>query len=334
MSVALLHPAGLAALAALAVPIAIHLARRAQERATAFAALRFLGARQPPRQRLRVDELLLLALRLLLIAAIALWLARPVWLGVLGAEATYVAVVPGARPSTAEAHWLAPGFPRVDSSAPRAGATASLLRELDAQLPAATTLIVLAPESVEGLDGERPRLRHRIELRIVPRTMAVAAPPGAPTRVALRSAPGMESQARYARAALEAWSVAEPGAFELDVQSADAPVGEDTRWLVALGANADAASVRARGGVVLTDADVTFDPARNPAVLDADFPATLLARMRGERVPVLAPAQALEPDALDAPAAPPARALDRWIAMLVAALFVLERVVATWRRRA
>ena len=68
MNPVLLLPAGLAALAALALPLLVHLSRRQQQRPTVFAALRWLQARPRPRRRIRFDELLLLAVRLLLLA--------------------------------------------------------------------------------------------------------------------------------------------------------------------------------------------------------------------------------------------------------------------------
>ncbi|MFT4198344.1 MAG: BatA domain-containing protein, partial [Pseudoxanthomonas sp.] len=51
MSLTLLLPAALAALAALALPLLIHLARRSQPHSTPFAALRWLRAAPRPRRR-------------------------------------------------------------------------------------------------------------------------------------------------------------------------------------------------------------------------------------------------------------------------------------------
>ncbi|KPF78373.1 hypothetical protein IP78_11270, partial [Brevundimonas sp. AAP58] len=82
MSPALLFPLGLLALAALAIPLIIHIARRTESRTIAFAALAWLEERPKPRRRLRLDELWLLAARLLLLTLMALWLAQPVLWGV------------------------------------------------------------------------------------------------------------------------------------------------------------------------------------------------------------------------------------------------------------
>ena len=65
MSVALLAPAALAALAALLLPLLIHLARRSELHPVDFSALRWLRAQLRPRRRLRFEDwpLLLLMLR-------------------------------------------------------------------------------------------------------------------------------------------------------------------------------------------------------------------------------------------------------------------------------
>ena len=78
---ALLLPAGLAALAALLLPLLLHLARRHEQTPTDFAALRWLRQKPKPRHRIRFDEWPLLLLRLLLLALLALWLAKPVLSG-------------------------------------------------------------------------------------------------------------------------------------------------------------------------------------------------------------------------------------------------------------
>ena len=65
MSFTLLAPLGLAALAALALPLLIHLIRRLELTATEFAALRWISKRVTPRRRLRFERPWLLLLRLL-----------------------------------------------------------------------------------------------------------------------------------------------------------------------------------------------------------------------------------------------------------------------------
>ena len=96
----LLLPGALAALAAILIPLVIHIARRTEERPIEFAALRWLRQKPRPKSRLQFDERLLLAARMLLLILLALWLAAPVLFGA-GGTAPYVAVAPGVDMSRA-----------------------------------------------------------------------------------------------------------------------------------------------------------------------------------------------------------------------------------------
>jgi len=177
MSFALLAPLGLAALAALAIPIAIHLVRRIELQTTEFAALRWIAERIRPRRRLRFERPWLLLLRLVLLALIALLLAKPIIDEPALAVHSRVLVAPGADLSAARAtvsiadadwRWLAPGFPSIESPVPSAGAPiASLMREADADLARGAKLAIVVPEQLAGLDGERPILAHEIEWHVV-----------------------------------------------------------------------------------------------------------------------------------------------------------------------
>lgn len=74
-----------AGLAAIAIPIAIHLLMRRRRKPTPWAAMRFLlEAMRKRRRRLQLERLLLLAVRCLLVAAIALALGRPTVRGLAG----------------------------------------------------------------------------------------------------------------------------------------------------------------------------------------------------------------------------------------------------------
>lgn len=220
MSVGFLLPAAFAALAALLLPLLLHLTRRSEQKLTRFAALRWLSAAARPRRKLRFDEYLLLLLRLLLIATLAVLLAQPVVLGTL-THRSWVVVLPGVtraaarsavRDSAADAaewRWLAPGFPPFALPAPAAvPPLSSLLRELDAGLPADTALTVLLPAQVGGLDGARPMLARAVDWRIVTGQALSAAPAySAPLRtIAVRYARDDEPALRYVRAALAAWN--------------------------------------------------------------------------------------------------------------------------------
>ena len=127
MSFALLAPLGLFALAALALPIVIHLVRRIELRTTDFAALRWISERIRPRRRLRFERPWLLLLRLALLALFALLLARPVVDEPAIAARALVVVAPGSDLSAARSvvsiadanwRWLAPGFPSIETPAP------------------------------------------------------------------------------------------------------------------------------------------------------------------------------------------------------------------------
>lgn len=73
-----LNPLLLAGLAAVSVPIIIHLLNRRKFRKVTWAAMRFLqNAIEQNQRRMRVEDMILLALRCLLVALIALALARP-----------------------------------------------------------------------------------------------------------------------------------------------------------------------------------------------------------------------------------------------------------------
>src|SRR5262245_22344098 len=73
-----IHPALLAGLALVALPVLLHLIMRQQPKHVLFPAFRFLQQRARTNQRkLRLRHLLLLLLRMLLIAAFCLALTRP-----------------------------------------------------------------------------------------------------------------------------------------------------------------------------------------------------------------------------------------------------------------
>lgn len=310
MNLALLAPAALSALAALAIPLLIHLVRRPERTAIDFAALRWMGERRRPRRRLRLDDLLLLSLRLLLLAALALLLAQPVLDGRWTRADAWIAVVPGVDPAAARAaladvegewHWLAPEFPRVEESpGDRTPAVASLLRELDARLDARVALRVVVPRELAGLDGERIRLRREVEWHVA---AAKPANDGAersnePTlRVAVRHAPARTAALRYLRAAFAAMDVHAPGSVTVDEQTDDVPFDAGADVLVWLDAplSAEVADWTARGGrtLVVDGADADGEVIER----DADGHA-LVRERRFERGTLIALTRPLDPAAL------------------------------------
>lgn len=369
MSIALLAPLGLALLAALPIPILLHLARRTRAPVTPFAAMRWLAPGAPPRSRVQLEELLLLALRLLLIALLALWLAQPVWRGAPAFRGAQVVVMPGvdyaaaldAIPAGAEAHWLSPGFPRFDGKPPAFdAATSSLLREFDADLAADATLTVLATDVVDGLDDERIRLVHAVDWKIVRAGPAPAKPSAqAPVLLAVRYGPAAEATVKYLRAAVSTWQ-----GDAIDAQPWGAPLPPATTWLVGLDGKPDAAIVQwlERGGTALLDADprvaaaapASDAPLRvrrraigagtlvlpnvplragNAALLDPAFPNRLRRWLAGApAAPARARAEAIAPTTGASASTSPALPLAPWLALAIAALFALERTLANGPR--
>ena len=249
----LLAPVALTALAALAIPLLIHLIRRSERQRTPFAALRWVADRTRPRQRLHLHDPLLLMLRLLLLAVLALQLAQPVWREPGTDDASVVAVLPSVSAAAARAavdaptadwRWLAAGFPALATDAPvepSSDAGIGLLRQLDAELPPKTKLTVVVPAELSGLDDERLRLDRAVDWKIV--SGAGSAPAGdSPTRsgltIAVRHGADATSELKVVRALAHAWQTADArlsGRLSLDVADADAAVPAEAAaliWLV------------------------------------------------------------------------------------------------------
>lgn len=375
MTIGLLFPAALGALVTLLVPLAIHIARRSEQRPTDFAALRWLRARPRPRSRLRFDEWPLLLLRLALVALAAIWLAQPIWSGPAD-DRPYVAIVPGARAdpagfSDARVHWLAPGFPRAIDPAPDPRQpVASLIRDLDAQLPPDTPLTIVAPDILRGADADRLRLSRAVTWRVRPGPAAPAAPVSTPPAIAIRTDGGDTPGLRYIRAAAISWAApGKPAAPDIAPLAATMPAPD--RTLVWLGRGTTPASLRqwvARGGQAVLasamippagdavpiwrDADGAvlarairhgkgrlihlarpLDAAAMPLLLNADFPARLHTLIAPPPPPTLVAAADYAPTRGGRAPQPQPRPLRLWVALAIALLSLAERWLATSRRR-
>jgi hypothetical protein len=235
VSLSLLASGALAALAALALPLFIHLVRRTEQRPIDFAALRWIRARRRPQRRLAFDERALLALRLLVLALVALFLAEPVWREAPGASA-WVAVVPGVEvasartrptPDEAEWRWLAPGYPPIERPAPPPAPVSSLLRELDARLPASARLAVVTPPLLGTVDGKRPSLGRPVEWHVTAGATPSAVVAPSPPRVAIRHAAARREATRYLAAAVDAWDPGPSTPPRPDIAATLAPPGAD-----------------------------------------------------------------------------------------------------------
>lgn len=369
MSLSLLYPMGLLALAALLVPLLIHLARRHHYAPLEFAAVRWLRAKARPRQRIRFDEWPLLLVRLLLLAALALLLARPLLHDAPVRTPPWVVVAPGlqrvAVADGSEGRWLAPGFPALQGAEPSATQPlASLLRELDQQLPPGTALTVYVPDPMPGLDGERPRLSRRVEWRPVAAPVQTAAADTAP-RLHI-SGPADDAQAlRVLDAVQRAWSGqalsaslgtdAVPAKGEVGVWLADTALSPAWHAWVDAGGSVIALSAAAapgKGTPALLDGEgkaalwrhvlgrgqvLRFNAALSPDTLpllrDPAFPRRLLEQVHPATSPGLAPADTQRPlTGATAPKAQP-RDLTPWLLIAIVCLFALERWMATSRRR-
>lgn len=386
MSIGLLLPAGLAALFALLLPLVLHLTRRTEQQTAMFAALRWLEVRQQPRQRIRLEEWLLLAVRLLLLATLALLLAQPVLHGAPGHRA-WVVVAPGADRADARAavsapqaewRWLATGLPTLEREPPAGPQPlGSLLRELDATLPDDTALTIVVPARIGGLDGERVILRRKVEWHVLESgaSPTPVAPP-APAVLAVRHARADDPALRYLRAAGTAWDTTTAGSDDrrvrVEIAAASEPLEPDARWLVwlvpgelppgirawietggtaLLGAatespapgagtvvwrNADGEALvagRALGNGRVLQLTRELAPATLPEVLDPGFPDRLRTLFDPPPLPNSAFAVTQEPREGGPELAPAPRPLHPWLAALVAMLFMLERWLATSRRR-
>lgn len=243
MSPALLLPVGLLALLALAMPVVIHIARKTESRTIDFAALRWLEQKAKPRRRLQIDERVLLASRLIFLALLALWLARPVVFG-LEDDRPVVGVVPGLgadaigeTPESARLVWLTPGFPTMAQPATAGAAgVVSLVRQLDAETPPGAPLTIVVPGVMNDVDAERPVLSRRVVWRTAETgTPTRGAPTDRPPALSVRASADHQGGVRYLRAAATAWADAdaEPRFQSGDVSQALPGRGQRLIWLAA-----------------------------------------------------------------------------------------------------
>jgi hypothetical protein len=188
-----LSPLWLAALAALAVPVFIHLRRQRIGRRIQVGSLRHLaGAAMPRRRRFRVREPWILALRCGILALLVLALAGPA-VRRAGQPAAWILVAPSVvgdstilrsnplldslRRAGTAVRLLAPGFPATDlgRAVIDTGNQAdlwSLLRAADQSLPARSSIMVIVPAELSLARGRRPALAARVTIRLAPRPSA------------------------------------------------------------------------------------------------------------------------------------------------------------------
>ncbi|AZS20465.1 MULTISPECIES: BatA domain-containing protein [unclassified Caulobacter] len=325
---ALLLPAALAALLAVAVPLAIHIARRTETKTIDFAALRWLNPNPKPVQRLRLDERLLLAVRIALIVAVAIALARPV-LRPTGDERPVVALAPGIDAAQvpddgARRVWLAPGFPGADRAAPPATADlTSLIRQLDAELPEGAPLTLVVPPVFDA-DGGRLVLSRKVTWKVAPATATpTAKPERPPPALVVRYAAERAEAVQFFRAAASAYAGPDQApAFDAAPVDQPLPSGAQTLiWLSGAPLSDAALSWIERGGVVLLANDapspvegpktvVWRDPLAEPLAVEGRYGQGRVLQLTRPLAPKNLPAL-VEPDfpdrlwtLLDPPPAP------------------------------
>lgn len=167
-------PVALLGLAALALPLLIHLLARGEFKHIEIATTRYLRDHTSARlSRLQVEHPLLLALRIILIVLCVTLLAEPYRLTEQGTDSFPAwnlvstqlpasQVNPLLEQTSAESRWLAPGFPGLDQPRPewRPNRLWSLLSAADRQAPEGTAFHVVVPSSVYSPGSYRPSLKR------------------------------------------------------------------------------------------------------------------------------------------------------------------------------
>ncbi len=296
----LLTPLGLLSLAALAVPVYLHLRRR-PSLVVRLGSLSFLDGRiRPSLDRLRWRERWLLALRILLLCCAALLLARPEWLRRAGSPERWALVSADAElsgPSLErwrqalrdgyDARVLGPGLPRLGSRLPGSRAAEpedvwSLLREADARLAAGSSVLVFSPLRSDLLRGARPTLVHAAVAWVQTPSAPVPAVPGqlaggpGPVRVAVLVEASRVADGRAVEAALTAVASACGRPVEVEVNPPPAAVAA-AQWIFHLGgppgaSPAEEAALR-RGAVLVCDAGAAADVPSSVIATDQFFTA-------------------------------------------------------------
>jgi hypothetical protein len=270
----------------------------------------------------------------------------------------------------ADLRWIAPGFPELSAGAPPArGALSSLIRQFDAELPEGAALTILVPPVLGGVDAAPLRLTRKVTWRVIagPTTARTPAAPPAPA-LALRHAEGQGGAVRYFRAVATAWS----DAPKFDASTGDdlPPAGTVLVWLkpgrlpatvtdwvsgggtALLGERAEVAMPAATaplwrdetGGALVEGAvqgkgrilrfTRPLEPAAMPDLLSGSFPAILRDLVTPPAPPpARVSAAAFAPVAGIAPFPLPPRELSAWLGVLIAALFLAERWLASRRKR-
>lgn len=246
------NPMALWALTAMAIPIAIHLFSHYRGKKQPFAAVRFIPTAPAEQLRdIRLTERLLLLVRCLLLALLALLLAQPQWAATPLGDARSVLLSPRAFANAGrsaiqqaqaiaaqqqtQARWLATDFPLLnDQPTPPVTSPAwSLLAELQNDIDPNTELTVLVADDPAETLWRKPDFIHSIDWQ----TVADSAPPApAPMPVAIAASGQRFEDERHVRAALNALQTAgyvtvldDPADARLIITLDDAPCPANER---------------------------------------------------------------------------------------------------------
>jgi len=277
--IAFAAPVWLAALGALAVPLAIHLWSRRAGRAVRVGSIRLLSGMPPATRRaVRLRDPWLLALRLALLAALALSLADPYWAprsprgttwALLSEEALADrTLIDSLRHAGAELRLLEDGgrqmadgredgrWQMADGRVPNYW---SLLSEADRLAPPGVRFVVVAPLVADRFRGTRPAITAPVTWREVRADAPRGAPPAAapPRRVVILADAAHHEDARYFETAIHAAAqTTGPRADVTRGSPADAAtLAPEADWIVWLAAAGAAPALPGTSAPVWSDAN-------------------------------------------------------------------------------
>lgn len=207
--IGLLSPIWLAGLAAVAVPIALHLWSRRGGRPILVGSIRLLAGAPPAvRRSWTIQDPWLLALRCGVLVALIVALAGPYWIPTTPPVHTVALVAQDVdeRPALVDSLRRS-GIPvaPLGSDDPSANLWAAI-RRADRAAPAGTRFLVFSPDLLRYFRGERPTLRARVDWHVRPAVPRRSAEPTSPPAriVAIFADPSRRDDARYLSAALGA----------------------------------------------------------------------------------------------------------------------------------
>jgi hypothetical protein len=361
----------LAALGAWALPLLIHLRRRSEQHRTEFAALRWLQAQARPRKSLRFEEWPLLIVRLLLLAALALLLAQPMLYGSTRPKHWQVfaseidsALIEVLDDGT-EQRWLAPGFPKIDTAAHTGPADAQLTVFVPPQIDGADAEVPMLhrpvqwrvmgaapvspaqpsraaprpPLAVRYADDNKTALRYLRASAVAWQVASPATTNKATTPdIAVLTAPLPSIDRPLAWLApgplperLRRW-VESGGTVLVDVDAVVAEMGQGASlWRDTEGKVLVRGVALGRGRILQWTQPLT--PDAMPLLLEPEFPAQLWHLFAPPvRMPSRIAAADYAPRTGGAAYPEVPRDLQPWLLLVIAALFVVERWLASGRR--